>query len=73
MRDLSGRTAVVTGAGSGIGRGIALAFADAGMNVVVSDVEKDSAERVAGEVEARGVASRAVRPKQPATSCQLFS
>jgi NAD(P)-dependent dehydrogenase (short-subunit alcohol dehydrogenase family) len=37
---LSGRTAVVTGGASGIGRGIALAFADHGANVVVADVRE---------------------------------
>lgn len=36
-----GQTVVVTGGASGIGRGIALAFADAGANVVVADVERD--------------------------------
>jgi NAD(P)-dependent dehydrogenase (short-subunit alcohol dehydrogenase family) len=60
MRDLRGRTAVVTGAASGMGRGIALALADAGVDVVVSDIEADGAEEVAREVAQRGVASLAV-------------
>ena len=34
--DLSGKTAVVTGSGKGIGEGIAMALAEAGANVVVS-------------------------------------
>jgi NAD(P)-dependent dehydrogenase (short-subunit alcohol dehydrogenase family) len=38
--DLTGRTAIVTGAASGIGRGIALELADAGANVVVADVQR---------------------------------
>jgi len=44
---LEGKVAVITGAGSGIGRGIAIAFAQEGMNVVVADVvEKDGAKTV---------------------------
>jgi len=39
MKDLAGKTAVVTGAGSGMGRAFAERFADAGMNVVLADVE----------------------------------
>jgi len=38
MTTLANRTAIVTGAGSGIGRAVALAFARAGANVVVSDI-----------------------------------
>jgi NAD(P)-dependent dehydrogenase (short-subunit alcohol dehydrogenase family) len=44
MRELSGRTAVITGAGSGIGRGLALAMAEAGMHVVAGDVRLAAAE-----------------------------
>jgi NAD(P)-dependent dehydrogenase (short-subunit alcohol dehydrogenase family) len=39
MRDLAGRTVVITGAASGIGLGIAHALAAAGMNLVLADVE----------------------------------
>lgn len=41
---LEGRIAVVTGGASGIGRAIALRFADAGARVVVSDVRRDARE-----------------------------
>ncbi len=43
---LEGRTAVVTGAARGIGRGIAVALAQAGANVVLADLESGSAEGV---------------------------
>jgi NAD(P)-dependent dehydrogenase (short-subunit alcohol dehydrogenase family) len=39
MQDLAGNVAVVTGAGSGIGRGLTLAFGAEGMRVVAADVE----------------------------------
>ncbi len=57
MEQLLGRNAVVTGGGQGIGRGIALALAEAGMRVAVLDIEADAAERTAREVAALGVRS----------------
>jgi NAD(P)-dependent dehydrogenase (short-subunit alcohol dehydrogenase family) len=50
MRELEGRVAVVTGGGSGIGRGMTLAFAEAGMHVVIADIDRDAAASVADEV-----------------------
>ena len=55
MRELAGKVAVVTGGGSGIGRGMALAFAAAGMHVAIGDIEADAGERVRREVEEHGV------------------
>lgn len=55
MKDLKGRTAVITGAGSGIGRSIAHALARAGVNVVVADLHGDTAKTVSDEVKALGV------------------
>jgi 3-hydroxybutyrate dehydrogenase len=49
-QDLSGRRAVVTGAGSGIGAACAERLAAAGADVVVVDLREDSAERVAKEI-----------------------
>jgi 3-oxoacyl-[acyl-carrier protein] reductase len=54
-KELSGRVAIVTGAGRNIGRGIALALADGGAAVVVNArVNRAEAENVAGEIERTG-------------------
>lgn len=60
MQDFQSRTAVVTGAASGIGRALAHAFADAGARVVIADVQKDALDRVAGELRAKGAEALAV-------------
>ncbi|MGH2788084.1 MAG: SDR family NAD(P)-dependent oxidoreductase [Actinomycetota bacterium] len=54
---LDGKSCIVTGAGRGIGRAVALAFASEGARVVVNDVDKDAANEVAGEVGDRAVAN----------------
>jgi NAD(P)-dependent dehydrogenase (short-subunit alcohol dehydrogenase family) len=45
--DISGKTAIVTGAASGIGLGIAIALAEAGANVVMADIQKETVEQAA--------------------------
>ena len=57
---LKGQVALVTGSGRGIGRAIALTLAEHGANVVVNDVVEESAEQVATEIEAIGVAAMPV-------------
>jgi len=47
MIDISGKTAIVTGAASGIGLGIATALAEAGANVVMADIQKAAVEEAA--------------------------
>lgn len=54
MRELSDRVAVVTGAGSGIGRALALELAAHGAHVAVADLDGALAESTAREVEALG-------------------
>ncbi|MBO1997011.1 SDR family NAD(P)-dependent oxidoreductase [Staphylococcus epidermidis] len=48
------RTVVITGAGGGLGRAYALAFAQEGANVVVNDIRAEAAAAVADEVKAAG-------------------
>jgi NAD(P)-dependent dehydrogenase (short-subunit alcohol dehydrogenase family) len=57
---LDGKVALITGAGHGMGRAGALAFADAGASVVVADIRQEAAEDTAGEVRARGGQALAV-------------
>ena len=53
MRDFAGKTAVVTGAASGIGLALTERFAEARMNVVMADIEKDQLNEQAERLRAR--------------------
>jgi NAD(P)-dependent dehydrogenase (short-subunit alcohol dehydrogenase family) len=52
--DLSNRRVLITGAGQGVGRGLAEAFSAAGATVLVNDLRGDRAEAVADELRAAG-------------------
>jgi 3-oxoacyl-[acyl-carrier protein] reductase len=58
---ISTKVAIVTGSGQGIGRQIALTFADLGASVAVCDVNAESAKAVAAEIEAKGARALAVQ------------
>ncbi len=58
---LQDKVAIVTGGGSGIGRGISLRFAAEGARVVIADLDIDAANRVVAEIEAAGGAASSVR------------
>jgi 3-oxoacyl-[acyl-carrier protein] reductase len=59
--ELAGKVAIVTGSARGIGKAIASALARHGADVVISDVDEAGARATAGEIEALGRRSLAVR------------
>lgn len=59
MARLEGKVAIITGAASGFGEGMARRFAEEGARVVVADLNEKGAQRVAGEIGAGAVPVRA--------------
>jgi len=57
---LDGEVAIITGAANGIGRGIALAFAAAGADIVVADIDTRAGARTVQEIEKKGQKGRLV-------------
>jgi 3-oxoacyl-[acyl-carrier protein] reductase len=55
------QTAIITGAARGIGKAVAQKLAQAGMNVVISDIMHDEAAKTAAEIEATGARALAVK------------
>jgi 3-hydroxybutyrate dehydrogenase len=51
---LKEKSAIITGAASGIGKEIALVFAREGANVAIADLNKDAADATANEIRASG-------------------
>jgi len=54
MEELAGRTAVITGAGSGMGRAFALRFAAEGMTIVAADIQPDALAATVADLTAAG-------------------
>lgn len=54
MEEFAGKTAVVTDAGSGMGKAFALRFAAEGMNVVIGDIQDDALEATVSEISGSG-------------------
>ena len=54
MKELKGKTAVITGAASGIGLALTKTFVEEGMKVVMADVDEDSLASTASELEKTG-------------------
>ncbi|MDD7384573.1 MAG: SDR family oxidoreductase [Actinomycetaceae bacterium] len=54
MVDFTGKVATVSGAGSGLGKAIALKLAQLGASMVVSDIREDAARATASDIEAHG-------------------
>lgn len=57
---LQDKAALVTGAGSGIGKAISVVFGREGANVMVSDINEDSAKTTAAQIEDAGGSARAI-------------
>ena len=61
MIDLSNKTVLITGGGRGIGREIALLMAQAGCNVAISDLDLDTAQATASDIEKMGRKALAIK------------
>jgi NAD(P)-dependent dehydrogenase (short-subunit alcohol dehydrogenase family) len=61
MKDLRGKTAFITGGGSGVGLGQAKAFSAIGMKVVIADIRQDHLEDGLAQLRARGAQAHGIK------------
>lgn len=61
MKNVTGKVAFITGGASGMGLGMARAFADAGMKVMIGDIEQAPLDRAVAELKQKGAAAAGVR------------
>lgn len=60
--NLAGKSVIVTGGGSNIGRAISLAFAREGAHLTIAEIDEGQGKKVAAEAQARGAASATAAP-----------
>jgi 2-hydroxycyclohexanecarboxyl-CoA dehydrogenase len=68
--ELAGKTVIVTGGASHIGRAIALSFAREGANVAIADIDERQAEKVASQANALGGSGRTIVVRTDVTDYQ---
>jgi NAD(P)-dependent dehydrogenase (short-subunit alcohol dehydrogenase family) len=61
VEEFAGKTAVVTGAGSGMGKAFALRWGEEGMNVVIGDIQQDALDATISELTEAGVPALGLR------------
>jgi len=61
MKDVAGKVAFITGGGSGMGLGMARAFAAAGMKVMIGDIQLEAAQKAVDELKGKGFEAACVQ------------